>query len=129
MACYRSTRHHDKRCDLKRKECATRFDQFLQSSLLASRYKSLPSISASCIKVDMVKSPPFGEDIQNAQDGMRILISAGIELKAMTEENWGQLAEYASIELPEYRDSERQKLDQHIAKISGGHDKTENYPT
>lgn len=114
--CYRSTRHHDKRCDLKRKECAQDLINFY--SLHCSPHGIKFTINlCQLYKVDMVKSPPFEEDIQNAQDGMRILISAGIELKAMTEESWGQLAEYASIELPEYRDSERQKLDQHIAKF------------
>ena len=44
-------------------------------------------------------------------------MSAGIELKAMTEESWRQLARYADIELPEYTDSDRQKLDQHIAEF------------
>ena len=44
--------------------------------------------------------------------------SAGIKLKAMTENSWLQLAGYADIELPEYTNGDdRQKLDQHIAEF------------
>lgn len=68
----------------------------------------------------MVSSRSFQTDIQNGLEGMRKMISAGIELKAMTERSWGQLADLASIELPEYQDSEREKLDQHIAKFLAG---------
>ena len=46
---------------------------------------------------------------------MQIMMSAGIELKNMTKYSWGQLAGYAHIKLPEYSDSDRHKLDQHIA--------------
>ena len=46
-----------------------------------------------------------------------MMMSAGIELKAMTEESWRQLAGYANIKLPEYNRGYRQKLDQHIAEF------------
>ena len=34
------------------------------------------------------------------------MITAGIELKAMTKESWQQLAEYACMELPFYEGGE-----------------------
>ena len=50
-----------------------------------------------------------------------MMMSAGIELKAMTEKRWRQLAGYAkNIILPEYIDGDRQKLDQHIEEFLQG---------
>ena len=46
-----------------------------------------------------------------------MMMSAGIELKAMTEESWRQLAGYAKIKLPGYNRGDRQTLDQHIAEF------------
>ena len=65
----------------------------------------------------MLPSPRLENDIQNARLGMQMMMSAGIELKAMTKNSWRQLAGYAKIELRVkiYRD--REKLDQHIAKV------------
>ena len=71
----------------------------------------------SRVDVNMLPSPRLENDIQNARLGMQMMMSAGIELKAMTEESWRQLAGYANIELPQYTDSDRQKLDQHIAEF------------
>ena len=65
----------------------------------------------------MLTSPSLEDDIQNARQGIQIMIHADIELKAMTEDSWRQLAGYANIELPKYSDSDRQKLDQHIAEF------------
>ena len=57
------------------------------------------------------------KDIENAKKGMKIMKSAGIELKAMTKNRWRELAGYADIELLEYTNGDRQKLDQHIAEF------------
>ena len=111
--CYRSTKHHDRRSDLKRKECAQDLVDFY--NLHCSSYGISFTINlCQLYKVDRVPTPQFKEDILNGQEGMRRMISAGIELKAMTETSWQQLAGYANIELPEYQGGDRQKLDQHI---------------
>ena len=68
-------------------------------------------------KVDMLPSPSLNNDIQNARRGMQMMMSAGIELKAMTEESWRQLAGYAKIKLPKYNRGAHQRLDQHIAEF------------
>ena len=117
--CYRSTKHHDKKSDLKRKECAQDLTDFYNSHCSSHGVKFTINL-CQLYKVDMVPSPSLEEDILNAQEGMRKMISAGIELKAMTERSWEQLAGYAGIELPEYRDGERQKLDRHIAEFLAG---------
>ena len=65
-------------------------------------------------------SPSLNNDIQNARQGMQMMMSAGIELKAMNEESWKKLAGYANIILPEYIDGDRQKLDQHIEEFLQG---------
>lgn len=117
--CYRSTKHHDKRSDLKRKECAQDLIDFY-SSHCSSHGITFTINLCQLYKVDMVVSPSLKEDILNAQEGMRKMISAGIELKAMTEGSWEQLAGYATIDLPEYQGSERQKLDRHIAEFLAG---------
>ncbi|CAH3162813.1 unnamed protein product [Porites evermanni] len=60
----------------------------------------------------------LGQDIWNAQLGLKILLSQfNIELKAMTQESWETLANYAEIKLPDYQGSERQKLDLHIHNL------------
>ena len=63
------------------------------------------------------QEPSLARDITNAQLGLKIMLSSGIELKAMSQESWNKLAEYADIELPEYQDSNRQKLDRHIHSV------------
>lgn len=114
--CYRSTKHHDRMSDLKRKECAQDLVDFY--NLHCSSYGISFTINlCQLYKVDRVPTPQFEEDILNGQEGMRRMISAGIELKAMTETSWQQLAGYANIELPEYQGGDRQKLDQHIHKF------------
>ena len=111
--CYRSTKHHDRMSDLKRKECAQDLVDFYNQH--CSSYGISFTINlCQLYKVDRVPTPQFEEDILNGQEGMRRMISAGIELKAMTETSWQQLAGYANIELPEYQGGDRQKLDQHI---------------
>ena len=74
----------------------------------------------SRVDVNMLPSPRLENDIQNARLGMQMMMSAGIELKAMTEESWRQLADEADIILPEYIDGDRQKLDQHIEEFLQG---------
>ena len=68
-------------------------------------------------KVDMDVPPhefSLAQDIINAQLGLKTLLSSGIEVIAMSQESWTKLAEFADIELPEYQDSARQKLDKRI---------------
>ena len=67
-------------------------------------------------KVDMDVPHEFSlaKDIINAQLGLKTLLSSGIEVIAMSLESWTKLAEFADIELPEYQDSARQKLDKRI---------------
>ena len=117
--CYRSTKHHDKRSDLKKKECAQDLVDFYSVHCSSHGIKFTINL-CQLYKVDLVPSPSFQTDIQNGQEGMRKMISAGIELKAMSERSWEQLAGLASIQLPNYQDSERQKLDQHIAEFLAG---------
>ena len=118
--CFRSTRHHGDRSRLcKRKECAQDLVNFYKLYCVSHGIKLTINL-CQLYKVDMHPSQFLKEDIQNAQQGMQQMISAGIALKAMTEESWGQLARFAGIELPEYQDSERQKLDQHIAEFLQG---------
>ena len=114
--CFRSTRHHSKISGVKRKECAQDLVNFYNFYCLSRGIKLTINL-CQLYKVDMRPSPSFEDDIQNARLGMQIMMTAGIELKAMTEESWRQLAGYANIELPEYTDSDRQKLDQHIAEF------------
>ena len=115
--CFRSTPHHTgkKSAGLKRKECAKDLVNFYN---LHCSSHSINFIINLCqlYKVDMDPSPCYEKDIQNAQQGMQMMIKAGIELKAMSEESWTRLGTYAGIELPEYRGSERGKLDRHIGK-------------
>lgn len=115
--CFRSTRHHKgkKSAGLKRKECAKDLVNFYE---LHCSSHSINFIINLCqlYKVDKHPSSCNRKDIQNAKHGMQMMITAGIKLKAMSEESWTQLATYAGIELPKYKGSERGKLDRHIDK-------------
>ena len=115
--CFRSTRHHKgkKSAGLKRKECAKGLVNFYNLHCSSHRINFIINL-CQLYKVDMDPSPSNKKDIQNAQEGMRMMITAGIELKAMSEESWTLLATDSRIELPEYRGSERGKLDRHIGK-------------
>ena len=114
--CFRSTRPHRKKSGVKRKECARELVNFY--NLYCSSWGIKLTINLCQLsKVDMLPSPSLNNDIQNARRGMQMMMSAGIELKAMTEESWRQLAGYANIKLPEYNRGDRQKLDQHIAEF------------
>ena len=42
---------------------------------------------------------------------LRILLSSGIEVIAMSQESWTKLVGFADIKLPKYQDSARKKLD------------------
>ena len=59
----------------------------------------------------------LAQDIINAQLGLKTLLSSGIgviAMSVMSQESWTKLAEFADIEIPEYQESARQKLDKHI---------------
>ena len=107
--CFRSTR-------VKSKKCAQDLADFYNSYCLPRQIKLTINV-CQLYKVDMRPSPSRKGDIENALEGVRILRSAGIELKAMNEKSWKQLAGYANIKLRVniYRD--REKLDRHIAKF------------
>ena len=110
QACFESTR-------VKSKKCAQELADFYDRHC-SSRKIELTINLCQLYKVDMRPSPRAREgDIKNAREGVRRMKSAGIKLKAMNEESWRQLAGYAKIELRVkiYRD--REKLDQHIAKV------------
>lgn len=121
--CYRSTRHHGKSsARIKRKECAQDLVNFYNFYCSAHGITFIINL-CQLYKVDMhgvSSSSSLGKDIQNAKQGMRRMISAGIVLRSMSEESWGRLASYADIKLPEYHGSERQKLDQHIEQFIHG---------
>lgn len=68
------------------------------------------------------------QDILNAQFGLRLLVSAGINVNAMTHECWGKLAQYAEIELPRYQGSNRQKLDIYIHSFLSDLKRTTFFP-
>lgn len=116
--CFRSTRHRKGKMSacLKRKECAQDLVNFYNLYCSSHGIKFIINL-CQLHKVDAPPSPSPPEDIRNAQQGMKMLINAGIELKPMSEESWTRLATYADIALPEYQGSERQKLDQHIDKF------------
>ena len=117
--CFKSTRHHGEEIGLKRKECAQDLVDFYNLHCLSHGITFAINI-CQLYKVDMHPSPSLEKDIQNGKQGMGRMIAAGIELKAMSEERWGRLASYADIELPEYQDSNRQKLDRHIDEFIQG---------
>ena len=113
--CFRSTR-------VKTKECAQELINFYK--LFCSSHGIELTVNLcqlSRVDVNMqLPSPSLNNDIQNARLGMQMMMSAGIELKAMNEERWKKLAGYANIILPEYIDGDRQKLDQHIEEFLQG---------
>ena len=113
--CFRSTR-------VKRKECAQELVNFYKLFCLSHGIKLTVNLcQLSRVDVNMqLPSPSLNNDIQNARQGMQMMMSAGIELKAMDEESWKKLAGYANIILPEYIDGDRQKLDQHIEEFLQG---------
>ena len=112
--CFRSTR-------VKTKECAQELVDFYKLFCLLHGIKLTVNLcELSRVDVDKPPSPSLKNDIQNARLGMQMMMSAGIELKAMTEESWRQLAGYANIKLPEYIDGDEQKLDQHIEEFLQG---------
>ena len=112
--CFRSTR-------VKTDECAQELVNFYKLFCLFHGIKLTVNLcELSRVDVNMLPSPRLKNDIQNARLGMQMMMSAGIELKAMTEESWRQLADEANIILPEYIDGDRQKLDQHIEEFLQG---------
>ena len=112
--CFRSTR-------VETKECAQELVDFYKLFCLFHGIKLTVNLcELSRVDVNTLPSPRLENDIQNARLGMQMMMSAGIELKAMTEESWRQLADEADIILPEYIDGDRQKLDQHIEEFLQG---------
>ena len=113
--CFRSTR-------VKRKACAQELINFYKLFCSSHGIKLTVNLcQLSRVDVNMqLPSPSLNNDIQNARQGMQMMMSAGIELKAMNEESWKKLAGYANIILPEYIDGDRQKLDQHIEEFLQG---------
>ena len=112
--CFRSTR-------VETKECAQELVDFYKLFCLFHGIKLTVNLcELSRVDVNMLPPPPLKKDIQNARLGMQMMLSAGIELKAMTEVSWRQLADEANIILPEYIDGDRQKLDQHIEEFLQG---------
>ena len=111
--CFRSTR-------VKTKECAQELINFYKLFCLPHGIELTVNL-CQLSRVDvMLPSPSLNNDIQNARLGMQMMMSAGIELKAMNEERWKKLAGYTNIILPEYIDGDRQKLDQHIEEFLQG---------
>ena len=113
--CFRSTR-------VKTKECAQELINFYK--LFCSSHGIELTVNLcqlSRVDVNMqLPSPSLNNDIQNARLGMQMMMSAGIELKAMNEQSWRKLAGYANIKLPMYIGGDRQKLDQHIEEFLQG---------
>ena len=116
--CFRST-GHGKKTELKVKDCAQDLINFYNLHCSPHGIKLTINL-CQLYKVDMLSLPhetSLSQDIRNAQLGLKILLSSGIELHAMSQESWRKLAEFAGIELPEYQGSDRQKLDQHIHNV------------
>ena len=112
--CFRST-------GVETTECAQELVDFYKLFCLFHGIKLTVNLcELSRVDVNMLPPPPLKNDIQNARLGMQMMMSAGIELKAMTEEGGRQLADEANIILPEYIDGDRQKLDQHIEEFLQG---------
>ena len=111
--CSMSTSHG--KIALKVKDCAQELINFFNVYCSTSSIK-LQIYLCQLYKVDMGVPHEFSlaQDIINAQLGLKTLLSSGIEVIAMSQESWTKLAEFADIELPEYQDSARQKLDKHI---------------
>ena len=113
--CFRST-------GVETTKCAQELVDFYKLFCLFHGIKLTVNLcELSRVDVNMqLPPPPLKNHIQNARLGMQMMMSAGIELKAMTEESWRQLADEANIILPEYIDGDRQKLDQHIEEFLQG---------
>ena len=116
--CFRST-GHGKKTELKVKECAQDLINFYNLHCSPHGIKLTINL-CQLYKVDMLRLPQetsLSQDIRNAQLGLKMMLSSSMEVQAMSQESWKKLAEYADIELPEYQDSNRQKLDQHIDDV------------
>ena len=116
--CFWST-GHGKKTDLKMKDCAKDMADFYNSQCIPHGIK-LTIHLCQLYKVDMFpcgQESSLATDIINAQLGVKMMFSRGIVLKAMTQDNWNKLADFANITLPAYQNSDRQKLDQHVQRI------------
>ena len=116
--CFWST-GHGKKTDLKVKDCAKDMADFYNLHCIPHGIK-LTIHLCQLYKVDMLpgyQERSLATDIINARLGVKLMFSTGIELKAMTQHNWGKLAEFANITLPAYQNSDRQKLDQHVHRV------------
>jgi len=116
--CFWST-GHGKKTDLKMKDCAKDMVNFYNLHCILYGIKLTIHV-CQLYKVDMLpggQEISLATDIRNARLGVKIMFSCGIELKAMTQHNWDKLAEFANITLPAYRNSDRQKLDQHVQGV------------
>ena len=116
--CFRSS-GHGKKTELKVKDCAQDLINFYNLHCSPHGIKLTINL-CQLYKVDMLSLPQetsLSQDIRNAQLGLKILLSSGIELNAMSHEGWSKFTEFAGIELPEYQGSNRQKLDQHIHNV------------
>ena len=112
--CYRSTGNSI----MKSKECASDLVTFYNEHCSPHDVKFAINL-CQLYKVDMRSSQHnrwnLADDIRNAKYGMEMMLTAGIELRSITEESWKQLGEHAQVKLPEYQASSRQQLDQHVA--------------
>ena len=112
--CSRST-SHGRKTALKVKDCTQELINFFNVYCSTGSIK-LQIYLCQLYKVDMdvPHEISLAQDFINAQLGLKTLLSSGIEVIAMSQESWTKLAEFADIELPEYQESARQKLDKHI---------------
>jgi len=117
--CFWST-GHGKKTDLKMKDCAKDMVDFFNLHCIPHGIK-LTIHLCQLYKVDMFipggQESSLATDIMNARLGVKMMFSNGILLKAMTQDNWDKLAEFANITLPAYRNSKRQKLDQYVQRV------------
>lgn len=116
--CFRST-GHGKKTDLKVKDCAKDMVDFYNLHCIPHGIK-LTIHLCQLYKVDMLpgcQEQSLVTDIRNARLGVKMMFSNGIELKAMTRHSWSKLAEFASITLPTYQNSDRQRLDHHVHRV------------
>ena len=128
--CSRST-GHGKKTDLKIKDCSQDLVNFYNLHCSPNNITLTINV-CQLYKVDMFAMLPheasLALDIANAQLGLRLLISSGININAMTQECWGKLAEYAEIELPQYQGSNRHKLDNYIHSVLSDLKRTTLFP-
>ena len=116
--CCRST-GHGKKTELKIKDCSQDLIKFYNLHCSPNNIKLTINI-CQLYKADMItlqQEASLSVDIINAQLGLKLLLSSGIQLNAMTQECWRKHAEPACIELPHYQGSDRQKLDEYICKV------------